>query len=120
MKFYKLTDNALLVKYNPKQKNSFGGYYTNIVRKLKKNDIVVVNRVEPNTPDKSPIKGENYYTSKNNFIGVSQYFNPLSEKINAKDVGVFAIQKIQEPRTLIILGILGVVVIGTKALINKI
>ena len=89
------------------------------MRKLKKNDIVVVNRVEPNTPDKSPIKGENYYTSKNNFIGVSPYFNPLSEKINAKDVGVFAIQKIQEPRTLIILGIVGAVIIGVRALIIK-
>jgi hypothetical protein len=119
MKFYKLTEDAVLVKYNPEQKNSFGGYYTNIVRMLKKNDIVLVNRVEPNTPDKSPVKGENYYTSKNNFIGVSPYFNPLSEKINAKDVGVFAIQTIQQPRTLIILGILGVVVIGTKSLINK-
>jgi hypothetical protein len=120
MKFYKLTENAVLVKYNPEQKNSYGGYYTNIVRMLKKNDIILVNKVEPNTLDKSPVKGTNYYTSKNNFIAVTPYFNPLSEKINAKDVGVFAIQTIQEPRTLIILGILGVVVIGTKALINKI
>jgi hypothetical protein len=120
MKFYKLTENAVLVKYNPEQKNSFGGYYTNIVRMLKKNDIIVVNKIEPNTLDKSPVKGTNYYTSKNNFIAVTPYFNPLSEKINAKDVGVFALQTIQEPRTLVILGILGVAIIGTKALINKI
>lgn len=119
MKFYKLKEDSFLVKYNPEQKNSFGGYYTNIIRPLKKNHIILVNRTEPNTLDKSPIKGTNYYTSKNNFIGVSDYFNPLSDKINAKDVGVFAIQKIQEPRTLIILGILGAIVIGTKALIKK-
>ena len=119
MKFYKLTENAVLVKYNPEQKNSFGGYYTNIVRMLKKNDIIFVNKVEPSTLDKSPTKGTNYYTSKNNFIAVTPYFNPLSEKINAKDVGVFAIQTIQQPRTLIILGILGVIIIGTKSLINK-
>jgi hypothetical protein len=120
MKFYKLTENAVLVKYSKDQKNTFGGYYTNVVRMLKKNDIIIVNKVEPNTLDKSPVKGTNYYTSENNFIAVTPYFNPLSEKINAKDVGVFALQTIQEPRTLVILGILGVAIIGTKALINKI
>ena len=119
MKFYKLTQDAVLSKYNPKTKNVFGGVGSKVVRILKKDDIVLVNRVEPSTLEKSSIKGDNYYTSKNNFIAVNQYFNPFTDKINAKDVGVFAIQTIQQPRTLIILGILGVVVIGTKALINK-
>jgi hypothetical protein len=119
MKFYKLTENAVLTKYNPEKKNTFGGVGAEVVRMLKKNDIVLINRVEPNDAEKGLIKGDNYYTSKNNFISVSQYFNPLSDSISTKDIGTFAIQKIQEPRTLIILGILGAVVIGTKALIKR-
>lgn len=118
MKFYKLTENAILVRYNPKQKNNFGGYYTNIVRFLKKNDIILVTKIEENRLTKLPSKGKDYYTSKNNFIAVTPFFNPLSEKINGKDVGVFALQTIQEPRTIIILGIIGLVIIGTKSLIN--
>lgn len=118
MKFYKLTENAVLVKFNPNQKNNFGGYYTNIVRFLKKNDIILVSKIESSNLDKLPSKGKNYYTSKNNFIAVTPYFNPLTEKINGKDIGVFVLQTIQEPRTIIILGIIGIVVIGTKSLIN--
>jgi len=120
MKFYKLTDDAVLTKYNPAKKNVYGGVGAEVVRVLKKNDIVLVNKIEPNTLEKGIIKGNNFFTSKNNFIAVSDYVNPLSDKISAKDIGVFAVQKIKEPRTLIILGILGAIVIGTKALINKI
>ena len=88
---------------------------------LKKNDIVLVNRVEPVSEEKALIKkSENYYVSKNNFISVNEFGNPLSDKISIDDVATFAIQKIQEPRTLIILGIVGAVVIGTKALIKRI
>jgi hypothetical protein len=54
MKFYKLTENAVLVKYSPTQKNSFGGYYTNIVRMLKKNDIILVNS-KANTIGRTPL-----------------------------------------------------------------
>jgi hypothetical protein len=88
---------------------------------LKKNDIVLVNRVEPVVEEKALIKkSENYYVSKNNFISVvNELGNPLSDKISGSDVGTFAIQKIQEPRTLIILGILGAVIIGVRALIIK-
>jgi hypothetical protein len=119
MKFYKLTYDAVLLRYNPEKKNVFGGVGAEVVRMLKKNDIVLIDRVEPNTLEKGLVKGDNYYTSKNNFISVSQYVNPLSDKISAKDIGIFAVQKIQEPRTLIILGILGALVIGTKALIKN-
>jgi hypothetical protein len=119
MKFYKLLQNSAITKYSPDQKNSFGGYFTNIVRMIKKNDIVLVIKTEPDTLSKIPSKVNNYYTTKNNFIAVPQNSNILSEKINAKDVGVFAIQTIQEPRTLVVLGILGAIVIGTKALLKK-
>ena len=105
---------------SPEKKNVFGGIGAEIVRVLKKNDIVLVNRVEPVVEEKALIKkSENYYVSKNNFISVNEFGNPLSDKISGSDVGTFAIQKIQEPRTLIILGIVGAVIIGAKALIIK-
>ena len=120
MKFYKLTYDAVLLRYNPEKKNVFGGIGAEIVRVLKKNDIVLVNRVEPVVEEKGLIKkSENYYVSKNNFISVNEFGNPLSDKISGSDVGTFAIQKIQEPRTLIILGIVGAVIIGVRALIIK-
>jgi hypothetical protein len=121
MKFYKLTYDVALLRYNPKKKNNFGGVGAEIVKVLKKNDIVLVNRVEPVVEEKALIKkSENYYVSKNNFISVvNELGNPLSDKISGSDVGTFAIQKIQEPRTLIILGILGAVIIGVRALIIK-
>jgi hypothetical protein len=117
MKFYRLKESAVLTKYNPNNKNIYGGIGAEVVRILKKNDIVLINRVEPNTIEKSPIKGNNYYTSKDNFIVVSQFSNPLTDEISTKDIGIFAYQKIKEPRTLIILGILGAVIIGVKAII---
>jgi hypothetical protein len=120
MKFYKLTYNAVLLRYNPEKKNDFGGVGAEIVKVLKKNDIILVNRVEPVVEEKALIKkSENYYVSKNNFISANELGNPLSDKISIDDVATFAIQKIQEPRTLIILGIVGALVIGTKALIKK-
>jgi hypothetical protein len=121
MKFYKLTYDVVLTRYNPKKKNVFGGIGAEVVRVLKKNDIVLVNRVEPVVEEKALIKkSENYYVSKNNFISVNEFGNPLSDKISIDDVGTFAIQKIQEPRTLIILGIVGAVIIGARALIKRI
>jgi hypothetical protein len=120
MKFYKLTDDAVLTRYNPEKKNVFGGVGAEVVKSLKKGDIVLVNKVEPNTLDKSFIKGNNYYVSKKNFIAVSDYVNPLSDKIDNGDIVTFAYQKIKEPRTLIILGIVSAVIIVTKAIIKKI
>jgi hypothetical protein len=117
MKFYRLKQGAVLTKYNPDNKNIYGGVGADVVRLLKKNDIVLIKRVEPNTLEKSPIEGDNYYTSKNKFISVSKYSNPLTDEISTKDIGIFAYQKIKEPRTLIILGILGAVVIGVRAII---
>lgn len=116
MKFYKLKQDAVLTRYNPNKKNIYGGIGAEVVEILKKNDIVLINKVEPSTLEKSPIKGVNYYTSKNNFISVSEFSNPLTDDINAKDIGIFAYQKIKEPRTLIILGIIGAIIIGVKAI----
>jgi hypothetical protein len=117
MKLYKLKQDAVLTKYNPNKKNIYGGIGAEVVGILKKNDIVLIKRIEPSTLEKGLIKGDNYYTSKENFISVSEYVNPLTDKISTKDIGIFAYQKIKEPRTLIILGILGAVVIGVKAII---
>jgi hypothetical protein len=55
MKFYKLTYDAVLLRYNPEKKNVFGSVGAEIVRVLKKNDIVLVNRVEPVVEEKALI-----------------------------------------------------------------
>ena len=118
MKFYKLKQDAVLTRYNPNKKNIYGGIGAEVVEILKKNDIVLINKIEPNTLEKGLIKGDNYYTSKENFISVSEYVNPLTDKISTKDIGIFAYQKIKEPKTLIKLGVLVAVLIGVKAIIK--
>ena len=117
MKLYKLKQDTVLAKYNPNKKNFYGGVGAEVVGILKKNDIVLIKRIEPNTLEKGLIKGDNYYTSKENFISVSEYVNPLTDKISTKDIGIFAYQKIKEPKTLITLGVLVAIVIGVKSII---
>jgi hypothetical protein len=118
MKLYKLKQDALLTKYNPNKKNLYGGIGAEVVGVLKKNEIVLIKKIEPNTLEKGLIKADNYYTSKENFISVSEYVNPLTDKISTKDIGIFAYEKIKEPKTLIKLGILVAVLIGVKAIIK--
>jgi hypothetical protein len=118
MKFYKLKQDAVLTRYNPNKKNFYGGVGAEVVGILKKNEIVLIKKIEPNTLEKSPIKADNYYTSKENFISVSEYVNPLTDKISKKDIGIFAYKKIKEPKTLIKLGVLVAVLIGVKAIIK--
>lgn len=117
MKLYKLKQDALLTKYNPNKKNFYGGIGAEVVGVLKKNEIVLIKKIEPNTLEKGLIKADNYYTSKENFISVSEFVNPLTDKISTKDIGIFAYEKIKEPKTLITLGILGAIIIGVKAII---
>jgi hypothetical protein len=119
MKLYKVKEGTVLIKYNPDKKNMYGGIGAEVVKLLNKDEIVLINRIEPNILEKSTIKADNYYTSKNNFIVVSEYVNPLTDKVSTKDISKFAYKKIKEPKTLIILGILGAVVIGLKAIIKK-
>ena len=113
MKFYKLTQDAVLTKYNPEKKNIFGGVGEEVVDVLKKGNIVLVNKIEPNTLSKG-INGNNYYTSKTNYIAVTDYFNPLSNNINIKDISIFAYQKIKEPKTLIKFAVIIALIIVIK------
>lgn len=120
MKFHKvILDYAVVTKYNPAKKNTIGGIGTDIVKVLQKGNIVLVTKVEPTPPDNSGIKGNNYYIGKKNFVTVIDMYNPFSTNISMKDIGIFAIEKIKEPRTIIILGIIGAVIIGTQALLKK-
>ena len=49
MKLYKLKQDALLTKYNPNKKNLYGGIGAEVVGVLKKNEIVLIKKIEPNT-----------------------------------------------------------------------
>jgi len=119
MDFYKLTKDTVVSKYNPEKKNVYGGVGVEFVKYLKKGDIVLVNRVEPNDIEKDLIKAENYFISRNNFISVSQYTNQLTDSINTKDIITFAYEKAKEPKSIVIIGVLIAIIIGTKALIKN-